>query len=352
MRVGLIASGCAHTALVLFGLLSLGATPLQPEVVESISVELIPVTEFTNIREGSLDSTVIETETPSAVHDDTPPELAQPTGNTEEDQPAPQETETPTRPRSPTRRRAVLSRPLTPPVPEPIMARFPHRRASRKPSLSPSRNQSSNPHLSRAGATPEPPAPEEPPPLAVEPTAEGRRGRPPSRHAHRALEQKRAQFREAQAAAAAQQQQDEQAREADDISSIHQQRGLARRRHRRRRRADHRRHDRHVGDADAVREGGARRPDKRGMRCRRLARGRPLPPHSNLRSMPAATIQAAPDIVASSGEQYRHRLRAGRTARGAAMRPLSGCGGRKSGRCSTQGIPLSPQWAGARMERP
>ena len=46
MRVGLIASGAAHAVLIVFGLLSLGATPLQPEVVESISVDLIPVTGY------------------------------------------------------------------------------------------------------------------------------------------------------------------------------------------------------------------------------------------------------------------------------------------------------------------
>src|SRR5688500_19189353 len=96
MRVGLIASAAAHAVLIAFGLLSLGATPLQPEVVESIEVDLISVTEFTNIREGTLDSTVLETEAPSAVEDDQPVEIAQPTGNTEDDQPTPQETPTPT----------------------------------------------------------------------------------------------------------------------------------------------------------------------------------------------------------------------------------------------------------------
>ncbi len=52
----------------------------------------MPIDTITNIRAGSLKSTVVETETPAIVEDKAPAELAQPTGNTEEDQVTPEET--------------------------------------------------------------------------------------------------------------------------------------------------------------------------------------------------------------------------------------------------------------------
>jgi outer membrane biosynthesis protein TonB len=96
MRTGLVVSVGVHAVLLVLGLVSLGwAEPLQPEAVDSISVDLVPMTDTTNIRVGSLDSEVVETPTPSAVKDDTPAELAQPTGNTEQDQPVVQDSATP-----------------------------------------------------------------------------------------------------------------------------------------------------------------------------------------------------------------------------------------------------------------
>src|SRR5690606_23286085 len=96
MRTGLAVSVTAHVVLIALGLVSLGWTePLQP-TVQSIAVDLVPIEEFSNIRRGQLDSQVVETDTPSMVEADQPAELAQPTGNTEQDQPTPSPADTPT----------------------------------------------------------------------------------------------------------------------------------------------------------------------------------------------------------------------------------------------------------------
>jgi outer membrane biosynthesis protein TonB len=114
MKAGVTTSVIAHAAFLMLALVGLGAaTPLEPEVVESIAVELVPISELTNIRMGSLDSTVVETETPAVVETETPAELAKPTGNTEEDQVTPQETETETP--------APVVNTAPEPVPEPVV---------------------------------------------------------------------------------------------------------------------------------------------------------------------------------------------------------------------------------------
>ena len=93
MKAGVTTSVIAHSALIIIALVGLGsAKPLEPEIVESIAVELVPITDVTNIRMGSLDSTVVETETPAVVESEKPAELAKPTGNIEEDQVTPEET--------------------------------------------------------------------------------------------------------------------------------------------------------------------------------------------------------------------------------------------------------------------
>lgn len=97
MKAGVSTSVVAHAALVIVAIVGLGsAKPLEPEVVESIAVELVPISELTNIRMGALDSTVVETDTPAVVETETPAELAEPTGNTSEDQLTPAQTEIPT----------------------------------------------------------------------------------------------------------------------------------------------------------------------------------------------------------------------------------------------------------------
>lgn len=90
MRTGLTVSAAFHTGLVVLAIVGLSAgKPLNPAPVESIAVDLVPVSEFSNIRMGVIDSQVVETETPSTVQSDKPAELAKPTGNTEKDQPKP-----------------------------------------------------------------------------------------------------------------------------------------------------------------------------------------------------------------------------------------------------------------------
>lgn len=173
MRVGVIASASAHAALILFGLLSLGATPLKPEVIESIEVDIIPITEFTNIREGTLDSTVVETETPSAVEDDQTAEIAQPTGNTAEDQTAPEETPTPT----PVPVTNTAPEPVPTPAPEPtpnpdpVVPPVP---APPRPQPAPQPEPEPEPEPTPPPPAPEPePTPEpEPPAPQPEPTPE------------------------------------------------------------------------------------------------------------------------------------------------------------------------------------
>jgi outer membrane biosynthesis protein TonB len=96
MRVGVTVSIIAHIAVLAVGLVNLGlAEPLTP-VVESIAVDLVPIEEYSNIRAGQLDSEIVETDTPSIVEDDRQAELAQPTGNTEQDQVTPSPADIPT----------------------------------------------------------------------------------------------------------------------------------------------------------------------------------------------------------------------------------------------------------------
>ena len=92
MKTGVTTSVLFHAALLIIAIVGLGsAKPLAPEVVESIAVDLVPLSDVTNIRAGSLDSKVVKTDTPAIVKSDKPAELAQKTGNTEEDQPTPTE---------------------------------------------------------------------------------------------------------------------------------------------------------------------------------------------------------------------------------------------------------------------
>src|SRR5690606_18097644 len=93
--------------------------PIEATPVESIAVDIVPVSEFSNIRMGSLDSEVLETDSPSVVDTEKPPELAQPTGNTEEDQPTPEDTPDPTP--APTLQTAPVPEAAEPePEPEPV----------------------------------------------------------------------------------------------------------------------------------------------------------------------------------------------------------------------------------------
>jgi len=118
MRVGLPVSIFSHSALIIAGLIGLNfADPIEPSVIESISVELVPITEFSNIRVGSLESEIVETDTPSIVDSEIPPELAQPTGSTVEDQVTPLDSDIVTP--APTEQTAPEPVPDPSPVPTP-----------------------------------------------------------------------------------------------------------------------------------------------------------------------------------------------------------------------------------------
>ena len=122
MRTGLVASTVAHAGLIVLAIIGIGmGKPMDPTPVESIAVDLVPISEFSNIRLGSLDSKIVQTETPSVVQDVKPAELAQPTGNTAEDQPKPEDTPTPTP--APTKETAPAPESAQPVVaPDPVPA--------------------------------------------------------------------------------------------------------------------------------------------------------------------------------------------------------------------------------------
>lgn len=120
MRAGLTVSAIGHAGLIVLAIVGIGVgRQLEPTVVESIAVDLVPISEFSNIRMGSLDSTIVETEAPSAVDTETPAEIARPTGNTEEDQAKPADNPDPTP--APTEQTAPVPEPTAPaPEPEPV----------------------------------------------------------------------------------------------------------------------------------------------------------------------------------------------------------------------------------------
>jgi len=161
MRTGLTVSTALHAGLIALAIVGLGiGQPIEATPVESIAVDLVPVSEFSNIRMGSLDSQVLETETPSVVDTETPPELAQPTGNTSEDQPTPEDTPDPTpAPTVQTAPAPEASEPDPAPAPDPEPAPLP---AERPPAAAPEAIPDPAPE-----PDPEPAPVEEPPPLAT-----------------------------------------------------------------------------------------------------------------------------------------------------------------------------------------
>ena len=228
MRAGLTVSTIAHAGLILLIVAGIGiGKPLEPPPVESIAVDLVSVEEFSNIRVGTLESEIVETETPSVVEDETPAELAQPTGNTEQDQPTPEDTPEPTP--APTRQTAPEPVPEPEPVEEPLPEPVPEPAVQPEP-------------LPEPVPQPEPdPAPVEQDPALVTPQISPEPAevapRPVMRTA--SLDQKRADFKKQQDAEKkrkeeeakkkreeekrieeAKRQEDEAARLADDISDI------------------------------------------------------------------------------------------------------------------------------------
>ena len=87
MRTGVTASATAHLALILVVIIGLNfahALPTPP--IESISVDLVPLTDTANVRLGSEKSKVLDTPAPAIVDSQKPATLAQPTGDTDQDQ--------------------------------------------------------------------------------------------------------------------------------------------------------------------------------------------------------------------------------------------------------------------------
>jgi hypothetical protein len=158
MRAGLVVSAVGHAGLIALAIVGIGMTrPFDAQPVESIAVDLISIEEFSNIRKGVLDSTVVETETPSIVDTETPAEVAQPTGNTEENQTTPEDTETVTP--APTQETAPA--PVPEPTPEPVVEPEPAPAPEPEPTPAPEPPPVPEP-------TPEP----EPAPEPVAPAAE------------------------------------------------------------------------------------------------------------------------------------------------------------------------------------
>ncbi|HEX9853369.1 MAG TPA: hypothetical protein VGA68_10160 [Woeseiaceae bacterium] len=218
MRSGLPASIALHASLITLAVIGLEfGQELQPPPVESISIELVPVTAFTNIRAGTEQSEVIETDAPSVVDTPVPPVIAERTGTTEEDQPRPIETAVVTP--APTVNTAPEPEAIAVPEPEPEPA--PEFEIESEPEPKP-----------ETAAEPEPepePAPIEPEPeLAVEDVIpdEPAVAAPQPAIQTAALEESRKRFRreqeEAQRKRAEQEarEAEDQAREADRISSI------------------------------------------------------------------------------------------------------------------------------------
>lgn len=211
MRTGLTVSTALHAGLIVLAIVGLGVgQPIEATPVESIAVDLVPISDFSNIRMGSLDSTVVETETPSAVDTETPAEIAEPTGNTVEDQPTPEDTPEPTP--APTVQTAPAPEVTEPePEPEPVEA------------VAPVPVERPTPAEPPPAAEPEPepePEPEAPvvetPPLAVEapaPDPVDAAPRPIMKTA--ALAEKRASFKQKQQDAAKQKAADEEKAAAD-----------------------------------------------------------------------------------------------------------------------------------------
>lgn len=165
MRTGVTVSIVAHIAVLAIGLINLGfAEPLTP-VVESIAVDLVPIEEYSNIRAGQLDSEIVETETPSIVEDDQVAELAQPTGNTEQDQVTPSPADIPTP--APVTNTAPQPEAIPEPQPEPE----PEPAPEPTPEPTPEPVQPPTPATRPTPPTPEP-VPEPEPEPVPEPTPE------------------------------------------------------------------------------------------------------------------------------------------------------------------------------------
>lgn len=218
MRLGTTVSVIGHAALIALGLINLtGSRELPSNMVESIAVDLVPIEEFSNLRVGTLDSTVIDTPTPSAVESDQPAELAERTGNTDVDQPTPEVTPTPSP--APTVQTAPQPEPQPEPEPQPAPEPTPPPTPAPRPEPTPEPTPAPEPTPTpapRPEPTPAPepePAPVETPVLAADPVtpAEPEVVAPVPPRVTASVEQLRADFaRQQEAARQAEQQRQQQ----------------------------------------------------------------------------------------------------------------------------------------------
>jgi hypothetical protein len=205
MRTGFTVSTIGHAGLIAIAIVGIGmGRPMDAEPVDSIAVELVPVSAFANIRMGVTDSEIVETEAPSIVESEQPAELAQPTGNTQDDQPTPADNSEATP--KPTENTAPAPEAAPEPEPEPAPEVAPE--PAPQPEPQPEPEPAPEPE-------PEPAPAPEPAPVAVPtPTPDPAEAAPQPRVRTASLDQKRAEFKKQQEAAKQQQAEDKAAAEA------------------------------------------------------------------------------------------------------------------------------------------
>jgi len=204
MRAGVTVSALAHTAIILIAIIGLNnAHALTPDAVESIAVDLVPVTDAPSMRQGVLDSKVIDTPAPSIVEANKPATLAKPTGNTSEDQTTPGKAPIPT-PKpvvntAPAPAPSPAPDPVIPPTPAPAPAPAPTPQPEPKPDPEP-----------KPAPTPQPKPAAAAPAAAPDPTLAADNSQSPDaapvvpqpETQTASLDQKRAEFKKQQEAAA------------------------------------------------------------------------------------------------------------------------------------------------------
>ena len=205
MRAGVTVSALAHTAVILIAIIGLSnAHALTPDAVESIAVDLVPVTDAPSMRQGVLDSKLINTPTPAIVQDTKPATLAQPTGNTSVDQTTPGKSPTPTtKPvvnSAPAPSPSPAPDPVVPPTPAPAPQPAPAPKPTPKPEPDPAPTPAPEPK-----PTPAPTPAAAPDPTLAADTSQSPDSAPvvPAPATQTAsLDQKRADFKKQQEAAA------------------------------------------------------------------------------------------------------------------------------------------------------
>jgi colicin import membrane protein len=225
MKAGVTTSVIAHAALLIVAIVGLGsAKPMEPEAVESIAVDLVPISEFTNIRQGSLKSTVVETETPAVVEDNKPAELAQPTGNTQENQVDKQETAKVTPAPATNSAPAPTAAPEPQPVPQPVKPPEPTPPPPvQAPDPAPTPEPAAPTTELATPETPDPVAPPVPAPAVRTASLEKLRAdyqKQLQQEKQKQAEEQQRKLQEQKAAELAKQQQQDQARAADEINNI------------------------------------------------------------------------------------------------------------------------------------